>query len=159
MNEHIIAGGWPGAIVRQARLVEAIDIIAALFQGGSVNHRGEYFQVDSAKLWDLPDVRVPNGVAVSGKQSCELFRWSLTDWKVNAELPGPAAFDSVAQTVRPEDVAEVIPCGNDVCAVVRAAGKFFAAGYTDLVLVQVGGDQQASFLEAARTEIFPELRK
>jgi len=212
LNEHIIAGGWPGANVRQARLVEAIDIIGALFDGGSVNYRGEYFQVDSAKLWDLPDVRVPIGVAVSGKQSCELFapkaqvmvgidaeseltsmwdqfgggtsrkvaqlpiswdsdieaaterahelfRWSLTDWKVNAELPGPAAFDSVAQTVRPEDVAEVIPCGNDVSAVVRAAGKFFAAGYTDLALVQVGGDQQASFLEAARTEILPELRK
>ena len=35
------------------------------------------------RLWDLPDVRVPIGVAVSG-----------------AELPGTAAFDSASGTVR-----------------------------------------------------------
>ena len=212
LNEHIIGTGWPGADVRQARLVEAIDIIGALFDGGSVNFRGEHFQVDSARLWDLPDVRVPIGVAVSGRQSCELFapkanvmigidpepeltrrwdefgkgssrkvaqlpvswdsdveaatrrahqlfRWSLTNWKVNAELPSPAAFDSVSETVRPEDVAKVVPCGSDAGPVLEAAKQFFDAGYTDLALVQVGGDQQASFLAAATTEIIPELRK
>lgn len=212
LNEHIIGTGWPGADVRQARLIEAIDIIGALFDGGSVNFRGEHFQVDSARLWDLPDVRVPIGVAVSGRQSCELFapkanvmigidpepeltrmwdefgkgssrkvaqlpvswdsdveaatrrahqlfRWSLTNWKVNAELPSPAAFDSVSETVRPEDVAKVAPFGSDAGPVLEAAKQFFDAGYTDLALVQVGGDQQASFLAAATTEIIPELRK
>ncbi len=212
LNEHIVATGWPGANVRQARLVEAIDIIGALFDGGSVSYQGKYLQVDSARLWDLPDVRVPLGVAVSGRQSCELFgpkaavmigidpepqltsmwdeystgqpsrkvaqlpiswdsdvqaatarahrlfRWSLTDWKVNAELPSPAAFDSSSATARPEDVAEVIPCGNDVGAVVKAAKEFFDAGYTDLALVQIGGDQQQSFFEAAAAEILPALR-
>ena len=48
-------------------LAEAIDIISALFDGeGTVNFRGEHFDVESAKLWDLPDERVPIGVAVSG---------------------------------------------------------------------------------------------
>ncbi|WP_090482358.1 TIGR03557 family F420-dependent LLM class oxidoreductase [Nakamurella panacisegetis] len=212
LNEHIIASGWPGANIRQARLVEGVDIINRLFDGGSVNFQGKYLQVDSAKLWDLPDVRVPIGIAVSGRQSCEtfgpmgdvmigidpdpdlvewwdksgdgrsrkvaqlpiswdsdveaatrraheLFRWSLPGWKVNAELPSPAAFASAAETARPEDVAAAIPCGNDVEAVVVAAKKFFDAGYTDLALVQIGADQQDSFFRAATAEILPELRR
>jgi G6PDH family F420-dependent oxidoreductase len=212
LNEHIIATGWPGANVRQARLVEGIEIISALFDGGSVNYQGKYLQVDSAKLWDLPEVRVPIGIAVSGQQSCQLFgplgnvmigiepepeltkmwdanssggpsrkvaqlpiswdsdkdaaverahqlfRWSVGDWKVNAELPSPAAFDGATTAVRPEDVAEKIPCGDDVSAIVEAAQKFFGAGYTDLALVQVGADHQESFFKAATAEILPALR-
>src|SRR4051812_3849576 len=73
LNEHVIGGGWPAANTRQARLVEAVEIITALFDGGYVNYDGRYFQVDSAKIWDLPDKRVPIGLAVSGRQSCELF--------------------------------------------------------------------------------------
>jgi G6PDH family F420-dependent oxidoreductase len=212
LNEHIVATGWPGANVRQARLVEAVEIISALFDGKPVSYQGEHLQVDSARLWDLPEVRVPIGIAVSGQQSCELFgplgqvmvgidpepeltamwdrystrsssrkvaqlpvswdsnveaaterahalfRWSLPGWKVNAELPSPAAFSSAAGYTRPEDVAGVIPCGDDVGAVVAAAKKFFDAGYTDLALVQVGPDHQSSFLSAATAEILPALR-
>jgi G6PDH family F420-dependent oxidoreductase len=212
LNEHIIGTGWPGANTRQAKLVEAVHIIDALFSGQSVNYTGEHFAVDSARLWDVPDSRVPIGVAVSGKQSCELFapladvmigiepdpdlvqafdsnrrgpaarkvgqlpiswdadrdaaierahrlfRWSLPGWKVNAELPGPDAFAAAAEKVRPEDVAEVIPCGDDVAAVVASAQEFFDAGYTDLALVQVGDDAQDSFLAAAASEILPALR-
>ena len=88
----------------------------------------------------------------------QLFRWSLGGWKVNAELPSPAAFADSAQTARPEDVAQAIPCGSDVGAVVTAGKKFFDAGYTDLALVQVGADAQDSFFAAAMAEILPELR-
>ena len=73
LNEHIVGSGWPGADTRQERLVEATQIIRDLFDGGPVNFSGTHYRVDSAKLWDLPDVRVPIGIAVSGRQSCELF--------------------------------------------------------------------------------------
>jgi G6PDH family F420-dependent oxidoreductase len=213
LNEHIVGGGWPAADVRQQRLVEAIQIIGGLFDGGFVNHDGRHFQVNSAKLWDLPDVRVPLAIAVSGKQSCELFgplgdvmvgiepdpqlgqwwdhargkaggrkvaqlpvswgsdadaaaerahklfRWSLADWSVNAELPSPAGFDAASTAVKPADVAEKIPCGNDVGAIVEAAKKFFDAGFTDLALVQIGADQQDDFFKAATAEILPELSR
>ena len=72
LNEHI-AGPWPAANVRQEMLSEAIGIINALFDGGYVNFVGNHFQVDSAKLWDLPDERVEIGVAVSGSQGIDLF--------------------------------------------------------------------------------------
>ena len=216
LNEHIVGAGWPGADTRQARLVEAVSIIEALFEGGSVNFAGEHYRVDSARLWDLPEQRVPIGIAVSGQQSCELFaphaqvmvgiepnpelatwwdgasagsaggssarkvaqlpiswdrdreaaierahrlfRWSLTGWKVNAELPGPAHFAAAAELATPDAVAGKIPCGDDVDAVVTAAKEFFDAGYTDLALVQVGPDAQDSFLRAAEQEILPALR-
>lgn len=83
----------------------------------------------------------------------------MTDWKVNAELPGTAAFDSASGMVRPTDVAGKIPCGDDVGAVVKAAGEFFDAGFTDLALVQIGGDRQHSFFQAATGEILPALRQ
>lgn len=210
LNEHIL-GSWPAGNLRQDRLVEAVEIIRALFDGDSLSYQGDHFTVDSAQLWDLPDQRVPIGIAVSGHQSCELFsplaevmvgidpdpqlaqwwdedrpepsrkvaqlpiswdsdaeaakerahrlfRWSAGGWKVNAELPSPAAFDSASASVRPDDVAETIPCGNDVDAIVQAAQKFFDAGYTDLALVQVGDDAQESFFHAAEAEILPALR-
>jgi G6PDH family F420-dependent oxidoreductase len=212
LNEHIVGGGWPGADVRQEMLVEAIHIIRDLFDGGYVNFRGEHFDVESAKLWDLPDTRVPIGVAVSGSQSTriageladlmiavepkpelgeqfdaaggagkprvgqmpisfdtdkaaavtrahELFRWFGLGWKVNAELPGPPAFAAASQFVREDDVAEGIACGDDVDAVLTAAKEYADAGFTQLALVQIGGDQQAPFIEWAQQTLMPAWRE
>lgn len=73
LNEHVVGKRWPAVGVRHQMLSEAIDIIAALFDGdGHVNYRGKHFDVESAKLWDLPDTRVPIGVAVSGPDSSRL---------------------------------------------------------------------------------------
>ncbi|WNI20774.1 LLM class F420-dependent oxidoreductase [Streptomyces sp. ITFR-16] len=70
LNEHVVGGGWPAAHVRLEMLEEAVEIIKALFDGGYVNHHGTHFDVENARLWDLPDVRVPLGIAVSGERSC-----------------------------------------------------------------------------------------
>jgi G6PDH family F420-dependent oxidoreductase len=72
LNEHVVGGGWPPANTRHEMLEEAIDIIKALLGGGYVNVRGRHYEVDSAKLWDVPDQGVPIGVAVSGSQSIRL---------------------------------------------------------------------------------------
>jgi G6PDH family F420-dependent oxidoreductase len=72
LNEHVTGVGWPSARVRQERLGEAADIIRALFSGEYVNFRGQYFQVERAKLYDLPDPPPPIGIAVSGPDSVAL---------------------------------------------------------------------------------------
>jgi G6PDH family F420-dependent oxidoreductase len=73
LNEHVVGKRWPSVGMRHAMLREAVHIITALFDAdGSVSYRGRYFDVESAKLWDLPDLRVPIGVAVSGPDSCRL---------------------------------------------------------------------------------------
>ncbi|MEA2158159.1 MAG: hypothetical protein QOD66_539, partial [Solirubrobacteraceae bacterium] len=73
LNEHVVGRRWPAVGVRHEMLSEAIDIISTLFDGeDSANIRGKHFDIEQAKLWDLPEERVPIGVAVSGPASCRL---------------------------------------------------------------------------------------
>src|SRR5919202_6474544 len=72
LNEHVVGGGWPPVDVRHRMLREAVEVIRELWQGGYVNYDGEFFDVQSAKIWDLPGELPPIGIAVSGSQSCRL---------------------------------------------------------------------------------------
>jgi G6PDH family F420-dependent oxidoreductase len=88
----------------------------------------------------------------------EQFRWFGGGWKVNAELPGPAGFAGATQFVRVDDVAESIPCGPDIEAIVKAVRQFEEAGFTDVALVQIGDERQEEFLRVAQSELLPALR-
>jgi G6PDH family F420-dependent oxidoreductase len=89
----------------------------------------------------------------------QLFRWFGFGWDVNADLPGTAGFDAASQFVREEDVAESIPCGDDVDAVLEAAKEYADAGFTHLALVQIGGDAQRPFLEWSQRTLMPAWRE
>ncbi|OBA58761.1 LLM class F420-dependent oxidoreductase [Mycobacterium sp. 1100029.7] len=216
LNEHVVGKAWPTVERRQDMLREAIKIIRELFGGRLVDWRGEYFQVDSARLWDVPDVPVGLGVAMSGQRSVEKFseladhliavqpdkdlvdswhsarqaangteggrvigqlpvcwdpdrdtaiqrahdqfRWFGGGWAVNADLPTPAGFAGATQFVRPEDVAESIPCGPDIDAIVDAARPYWEAGFTDIALIQIGGQSQDLFLKEAAEPLLSALR-
>ena len=69
LNEHVVGGGWPAARVRHERLAEAAEIIRALLDGDYVSYSGRHFQVERAKLYDLPDARLPIAMAASGPSS------------------------------------------------------------------------------------------
>ncbi|MFI6764812.1 LLM class F420-dependent oxidoreductase [Streptomyces sp. NPDC050355] len=212
LNEHVVGRGWPPAPVRLDKLAEAIEVIRALFAGGEITHHGTHFDVVHAKLWDLPEVLPPVGVAVSGERSCEIagrlgdlviateprselldafdrhggrgkprvgqlpvcfdrdrdaaisrahdqFRWMVGGWRVNAELPGPAGFEDATQYVRPDDIAAAVPCGDDVGRFVEAVRPYVDTGFTEVALVQIGGDRQEPFLRWAEAELLPALRE
>jgi len=72
LNEHVVGRGWPPADVRHEMLAEAIEIIQLLWQGGYQSYRGEYFTLEDARVFDLPDRPVPIGVAASGPESATL---------------------------------------------------------------------------------------
>jgi len=72
LNEHVVGGGWPIARVRHEMLEEAVEIVRALWAGGMVTYRGRHFEVESAKIWDLPDDSPPIAIAASGPVSCRL---------------------------------------------------------------------------------------
>jgi G6PDH family F420-dependent oxidoreductase len=73
LNEHVIGRGWPSVGTRHRMLAEAVEIIGGLFDAtGTFNFHGSYYDVDTARLWDLPERRVPIGIAVSGADSCRL---------------------------------------------------------------------------------------
>jgi G6PDH family F420-dependent oxidoreductase len=73
LNEHVVGRGWPTIERRQDMLAEAIRVIRELLRGDLVNWKGEYFEVDSARIWDVPDTPVSLGVAVSGEKSVDTF--------------------------------------------------------------------------------------
>jgi G6PDH family F420-dependent oxidoreductase len=212
LNEHVVGKRWPAVGIRHEMLTESVQIIGRLLDGEqSVNFRGRHFDVEQAKLWDLPDVRVPIGIAVSGRQSCELagehgdlmiavepkpelgkmfdeaggegkarvgqialsydadretavqraheqFRWFGLGWKVNADLPNPESFEAATAFVTPEDVGEQLGCGPDVEEHVEKIRPFVDAGFTEVALVQIGGEHQEPFMRWAQDELLPALR-
>ncbi|MBO7940076.1 LLM class F420-dependent oxidoreductase [Streptomyces sp. S9] len=212
LNEHVVGRGWPSVDVRHEMLEEAVLIIRELFEGGHVTRHGPHFQVDSARLWDLPDPPPPLGIAVSGARSCALagrladlviatepdkelldafeehggrgkprvgqlpvchdpdreaavrrahdqFRWSGLGWKVNSELPHPDSFEEATRFVTPDDVAAAVPCGDDPDDFVEAVRPYAEAGFTEIALVQIGGESQHRFLDWSEKTLLPALRK
>jgi G6PDH family F420-dependent oxidoreductase len=102
LNEHVTGGGWPPVNVRHQMLDEAVDIIRSLWAGGYVNFDGRHYQVDSAKLWDLPDQPLMLGIAASGEQSGRLAG-QKADCLIAVE-PSPAivaAFDGAGGSGKP----------------------------------------------------------
>ena len=73
LNEHVIGRGWPPVAQRQDMLEEAVQIIRQLHTGELSTWEGDYFRIDSARIWDVPDEGVPIGLAVSGASSIERF--------------------------------------------------------------------------------------
>lgn len=55
LNEHITGERWPTKAERNARLIEAVQVIRALWAGETVTHRGS-FVVEEAKLYTRPKV-------------------------------------------------------------------------------------------------------
>ena len=216
LNEHVVGEGWPAIQTRQAMFREAVEIIRELREGGLVDYRGDYFEVDSARLWDLPDEGIPLALAVAGdraienfaplgdhlvgvepngeliekwnavqgaprigegaraigqipicwdpdedtavKRAHEQFRWFGGGWSVNADLPTPAGFAAATQFVRPEDVAEAIPCGPDLDKAAEAIREYVDAGFTDVAIVQIGDEGQDRFLEEAAGPLLAKVR-
>lgn len=216
LNEHVVGAGWPAISTRLEMLEEAIEIIRALHTGDLVDYHGDHFDVESARVWDLPEQPVEIGVAVSGERSIgtfapladhlvaveprddlvatwnategaptigsgaravgqipvcwapteeegvelahEQFRWFAGGWKVNSDLPTPAGFAGASQFVRPSDVADQIPCGPDLDAIVESVKPFWEAGFTDVALVQVGDRLQQRFLDEAAQPLLERLR-
>ena len=66
LNEHVIGGEWPEVGIRSAMMFEAIEVINKLFSGKVVKHDGDYFTLESARLYTLPEERIPIYVATAG---------------------------------------------------------------------------------------------
>ena len=70
INEHVVGGYWPEAPERINRMFEAVDIIKKLFTSGLTNrdvrHEGQYYRLESSRLWTMPEVAPEVLVAASG---------------------------------------------------------------------------------------------
>lgn len=84
LNEHVVGQGWPPFDQRTDMLDEAVQIIRALHSGELTTYDGDYFRVDSARIWDCPEGGVPIAVAVSGEKSISRFA-PLADHLITTE--------------------------------------------------------------------------
>ena len=88
----------------------------------------------------------------------EQFRWFAGGWAVNADLPTPAGFSGATQLITPDQVAEQIPCGPDLDAIVDSVKPYWEAGFTDIALVQIGDEGQDELLAEAAQDVLEALR-
>ena len=72
LNEHILGQAWPEWDVRAEMLEEAVEVIRALWRGEVVSRRGEFYRVQNAQLYTLPESLPPIRVAASGKKMAEM---------------------------------------------------------------------------------------
>lgn len=72
LNEHVVGRGFPAVADRQAMLREALEIIRLLWQGGYQSYRGEYLDLEDARVFDLPDELPVIAVAAGGTDAAEL---------------------------------------------------------------------------------------
>jgi G6PDH family F420-dependent oxidoreductase len=72
LNEHVLGEAWPDAARRRAMLEESIDVIRELWSGRMVRFDGEFYRVENAQLFSLPDRPPPIVVAAGGPSSAAL---------------------------------------------------------------------------------------
>jgi G6PDH family F420-dependent oxidoreductase len=72
LNEHVTGARWPDWDVRADMLREAVEVIRELWRGDVTSHRGEFFTVENARIYTLPEHPVPIHVAASGPRAAEL---------------------------------------------------------------------------------------
>jgi G6PDH family F420-dependent oxidoreductase len=70
LNEHITGQYWPEAPERINRMFEAVEIIKKLFTasiaGRDTKHAGQYYRLESTRLWTMPEVAPEILVATAG---------------------------------------------------------------------------------------------
>jgi G6PDH family F420-dependent oxidoreductase len=71
LNEHVVAGYWPEVAERIGRMFEAIEIMRKLFSGKEVKHGGEYYRMETVRLWTMPEKPPPIYVATAGPVTAE----------------------------------------------------------------------------------------
>jgi G6PDH family F420-dependent oxidoreductase len=54
LNEHILGDHWPRPEVRLQMLEEAVEVIRKLWSGETVDHDGEHYVVENARIYTLP---------------------------------------------------------------------------------------------------------
>jgi coenzyme F420-dependent glucose-6-phosphate dehydrogenase len=72
LNEHVVGEGWPAPDERLAMLEEAIEVMRLLWSGGQQTHRGEFYDVEQARLYTLPERPVEIAVAAAKANAAEL---------------------------------------------------------------------------------------
>jgi coenzyme F420-dependent glucose-6-phosphate dehydrogenase len=76
---------------------------------------------------------------------------------LNPDLSTPRLFEQVAELVSEDAVAKSITCGNDVARHLEAIHKYFDAGFSKVMVHNVGSDQE-EFFAFYKEKIIPNFK-
>jgi G6PDH family F420-dependent oxidoreductase len=79
LNEHVTGRPFPPADLRHDHLLEAVEAMRQLWEGGFSSYRGTHVTVEDARIYELPDEPIPVVLAVSGDASLDLARQVQAD--------------------------------------------------------------------------------
>jgi coenzyme F420-dependent glucose-6-phosphate dehydrogenase len=72
LNEHIFGHRWPPAAIRQEMLKEAVEVIRRLWSGSQESFYGEYYTVENARIYTLPEKLPAVMLAASGSSAAQM---------------------------------------------------------------------------------------
>lgn len=72
LNEYAATGLWPPYSTRRAQMIEAIELIRALWSGDVISHRGEHYRTCKAKLYTRPQEAIPLLISSMVPQSARM---------------------------------------------------------------------------------------
>ena len=71
-DEHVLGDRWPAAEIRREMLEEAVAVMRQLWEGELTSHRGDYYTVENARLYTVPEEPIEVMVAAGGPEAAEL---------------------------------------------------------------------------------------
>lgn len=149
----VVAAGGPQAARLAGELGDGLfateprdDLIAAYTSAGGT---GSLYA-------EVPLAWAPTEDAAA-ESARKLFRFGITGWKVQAELPNPVNFDAATKFISADHLRAQFGCGPDVTRHVEVTKEFAAAGYDQLALVNAGPDMDG-FFDFFVKELGPALR-
>ncbi len=72
LNEHVVGYGWPPIDTRREMLTEMIEIIRQLWTGGYQSYKGQYYEVEDAKIYTMPEKTIPILYSALGPKSASV---------------------------------------------------------------------------------------
>ena len=136
-----VASGGPASARIAAELGDAIFVteqrtdITEAYAGAGGN---------GPRYAEVPLSRAPDE-AEAARSAREQFRFGLTGWKVQSELPNPVNFEAATAFITEDDMRGVFGCGPDASEHLAVAQQFVDAGYDHLALINAGPDPEGFF--------------
>ena len=156
LNEHILGDKWPEATVRLEMLEEAVEVMRLLWQGGVQSHYGDYFVVENARVYDLPDEPIKIMVAASGSSAAELAG-RIGDGFIgtSAERETVEAFESAGGAAKPRYGQMSVCWADDEESAVKTAHEWWPnAGLGGQLSTELA---LPAFFEQAAQNVTPDM--
>src|SRR6266566_798165 len=164
LNEYAATGMWPSYKERQERLVEAIELIRALWRGEEVTFEGTYYQTRKAKLFTPPASQMPRLIElmVEYTQDTEaaieaLRKYWAGGFVYNQKIYTPKMSQENGEVVGPDAIKKIACISANPEDHVKFIQPYIDLGFNYLIFHSADPNQRA-FIEGYGRDILPRLR-